>query len=493
MQTRRVVTIGISAAVGAAAGLLVGLMIHQQAQPGQLAPAAPRASAARSRGGEVGPPAMGGKPMARTITVGQGPYAGTTNQAIQKALDDAAAAGGGTVIVPAGTYMLHDAVHLRSGVRLVGEKGAILKKVPSVSSPVADYLGYGHYEFTVTEPAKFRVGMGVHLLDDNAGGFYTTVATIIDRKGELFFIDRMLNHDYDPRANARVVSVFPLVEGFGVEDAAVEGLVLDGNYPAETFRLTGCRGGGVFLLGSQRVRVVNVEVRNYHGDAVSFQQCADILVERCRLHHNTGHGLHPGSGSVRYVMRGVRAYDNGGCGIYYCLRTTHSILEDCELLDNAQAGISIGERDTDHLIRRNRVRGNGLAGVLFRQPARRGGNRVLIRDNAIGPNCTEKGDCEILIPAGLRQVWLDANTIDPGKGRAARVEAGCTNVYVTANTIAGSGQRPEDIDAGDEAVTFSAPNDFPPLGPAALPADGAKHLGLTTLPPWSEPQAPAGD
>src|SRR5438128_158095 len=105
---------------------------------------------------------------------------GLTNHTIQRMIDDRAARDGGTVEIPAGVYAMHDALHLRSGVRVVGERGTILRKVPSVSSPLVDYLGYGHREFTVAEPEKFRAGMGVHILDNNSGGFYTTVATITE-------------------------------------------------------------------------------------------------------------------------------------------------------------------------------------------------------------------------------------------------------------------------------------------------------------------------
>ena len=113
------------------------------------------------------------------------------------------------------------------------------------------------------------------------------MATITGRDGELFFIDRMLNHDYWARANARAVSAFSLVEATGIHDAAVAGLALDGGMPEETFKLNGCRGGGLFLLQSQRISVRNVEVVNFNGDALSFQQCVDITVADCRLHHNS--------------------------------------------------------------------------------------------------------------------------------------------------------------------------------------------------------------
>ncbi len=424
--------------------------------------------------------------MSKTVTAGQGAYAGDTNVAIQKAVDDVAAAGGGEVIIPAGTYSMHDALHLRSKVRIVGQPGAILMKVPSVSSPLGGYIGYGHYEFMAAEPEKFRPGMGVHILDDSSGGFYTTVATVTARKGDLFYIDRMLNHDYTAGNGGRIVSVYPLVEGTNVRDAAVIGLTLDGNTPHETFRLNGCRGGGVFLIGSQRVRIENVEVVRYNGDAVSFQQCADILVENCDLHDNTGQGLHPGSGSVRYVMRGVRSVNNGECAIFYCLRTTHSILEDCTFTGNGHSGVSIGERDTDHVIRKNVIRGNGRWGVLFRGAQLIGGDRVRLEGNTIAGNCTADGDEEILLRDPVRDVHLVGNAIEAGKNKAVRIDKGCTGVHLSGNTVAGK-PLPADHVTAPGGVSDEA-RQLPPLGPEALPLDGALHLNIPKLPKWSEPK-----
>src|SRR4051794_14202462 len=54
--------------------------------------------------------------------------------AIQKAIDAASAAGGGTVVIPAGTF-LSGAVFLKPHVNLHLEKGAVLKG----SEKVADY------------------------------------------------------------------------------------------------------------------------------------------------------------------------------------------------------------------------------------------------------------------------------------------------------------------------------------------------------------------
>lgn len=422
-----------------------------------------------------------------------------TNFALQRMVDEApgelaAAKRGGVVEVPAGEYRMYDALHLRSGVRVIGASGGsgvVLKKVPSVSSRIVDWLGYGHYEITVAEPEKFRVGMGVHIIDNQAMGFYTTVATIIGMEGERLFLDCMLHHDYSPGDGALAVSVYPLVEASGVTDASIEGVCLDGNKDEETFELNGCRGGGVFIYQSRGVAVRGVEVRNYRGDAISFQQNIDITVEDCHVHHNTGGGLHPGSGSVRYLLQNNWLHDNGGCGIFYCLRTTHSICRDNRIENNGQAGISIGERDTDHLVAGNTIRGQGGPGVLFRPITRRGGDRVKLEGNAIGGNCVRSGGAEIEVAAGLRRLHFVGNVFEPGDKPAIWIDEGCEEIYIEGNHVSGrelapedGGKEhsvlaaPEDVGGRRELATFAAPVEFPALGPLALPPDGALHLGI---------------
>jgi hypothetical protein len=403
-----------------------------------------------------------------------------TGTAIQKTIDQVAASGGGTVVIPAGTYFLDNAVHLRSGVHLIGEPGTILKKIPSVSSAIPDYLGYGHYEITVAEPEKFHVGMGIHVLDNHSPGFYTTVATIIGIEGERLFLDRMLNHDYHPGENARAVSAFSLLEADQVVDVVIENLVLDGNKAEETFSLNGCRGAGLFIYQSRRVAVRNVEIRNYRGDGLSFQQDIDITVDGCHLHHNTGGGLHPGSGSVRYILQGNRIHDNGGCGIFYCLRTTHSLCRDNLIENNAGTGISIGERDTDHAITGNTIRGQGGAGISFRPPTRCSGDRVVLKNNALHENCRLAGTAEIEIEDNLHWIHLEGNTITPAGKPAIRVGDHCSDIYIGNQSVSGHPLRPSDIAGTLDAVRFTPPLAFPAVGPDALPPNGALHLGVSS-------------
>ena len=401
-----------------------------------------------------------------------------TNFTLQRLVDEAARAGGGVVEVPAGEYLLHDALHLRSGVHVVGESGTVLRKVPGVSSRIVDYLGYGHYEITVAEPEKFHPGMGVHVIDQQSMGFYTTVATIIGKDGERLFLDRMLNHDYEPEAEAMAVSVYPLVEANGVCDASLEGVCLDGNKDDEIFELNGCRGGGVFIYQSSRIAVRGVEVRNYLGDAISFQQDIDITVEGCHVHDNRGGGIHPGSGSVRYLLQDNWVHDNGGCGIFYCLRTTHSICRDNLIENNAQAGISIGERDTDHLVIGNIIRHQGGPGILFRKPTRRSGDRVRLEGNTLIGNCSREGEAEIEVSGDLRQLHFVGNVFEPGDKSVIHIGEGCEGIYLEGNHLHDRLLSASDVTGQVGQVSFAAPTIFPELGPLALPPDGTRHLGV---------------
>lgn len=449
--------------------------------------------------------------MATTVTAA--PATNRTHEFLQTIVDDVAKRGGGEARLPAGVYDMFDALHLRSGVHIIADGEVVLRNMPSVSSVILDQLGYGHYEFRPAEPEKFRVGMGVLLFDKTTFNFCTTAATITHQRGDTFFINRPFARDYNADLAARVVNVHSLIEGAHVHDASATGLVLDGRCDEETHEINGCRGGGAFLLRCDRVRLDGLEVRKFRGDAISFQQCTDIRVTACNLHGNIGSGLHPGSGTVRYVMSGNHIHHNGRCGIFYCLRTTHSICDNNHIHDNGIIGISIGERDTDHLIRNNRIERNGGPAVAFRPPLHEPGNRVELRANMMSGNCRKTGYAEVMIPAGMRDILLDGNTIEPMTPgvRPVAVKTGCERIHAFANRVASRAQEHTDFivpaehadDAHDrwehprcgadvsttgvaDFVVTSTPTGFPAIGPAALPVDGALHLGVDRLPVWRD-------
>lgn len=407
---------------------------------------------------------------------------GTTNVAIQAAVDQLAMTGGGIVALADGVYEMEDALHLRSGITVRGTgAGTVLHKAPGVSSAIRGYMGYGHYDISMEEPDKFHVGMGVHIRDNRSGGFYETVATLTWREGERYGISRFLNHDYDGAFGGMINAVFPIISGIGLEHAAIEQLTIEGNKEQNPY-LGGCRGGGVYLSQAHEVAMRGLTVRNYHGDGISFQQCRNTLIEDCTLERQNGSGVHPGSGSVGAVMRRLVSRDNAQDGIFYCLRVSYSLCEDCVIEQNGGNGVSIGGRDTDHLLRRLTIRHNGGHAVYTRPDCEyMGGSRNRIEHSEIGPNCQTGVLGEIYLENVTTDFHILDNVITATAPPAAApvavfVAEECRRIVIAGNTLGGEDMEICRALCPDSEVSFERPTIALPVGPDARRAGAARHL-----------------
>jgi hypothetical protein len=238
----------------------------------------------------------------------------------------------------------------------------------------------------------------------------------------------------------------------------------------------------VFLLQAHNVTLRGLQVRDYNGDGISFQQCRGTVIEDCVLTGMTGLGLHPGSGSVGAVMRRNLSRGNGSDGIFYCLRVSFSLCEDNVIEDNGGCGISIGGRDTDHLIRRNTIRQNGKAGVFFRPgDLAMAGSRNRIEANTLEANGRKEGPAEIEVQGATRDVHVLGNTIRPG-GRdgqalpALFVNAQADRIVFYGNRVEGAAVPAVVNEAGPAAVSTQAPDRALEVGPDAAPTTAPQHL-----------------
>jgi len=333
-------------------------------------------------------------PLRAEIRVGiaEGDIRGSDGRAIQAAIDYVASLGGGTVRIGKGRYTLRNAVTLRDNVTLVGVTGeTVLAACDGVASKLTLDGDANERQITVADPGAFRVGDGVSIADkDNGGGFSVTTATLTAQTGPATFrLSGPLYLDYLVSLGATAKLAFPLIGGWQVKDAAVEGLVLEGNRDKAQY-LNGCRGGGIYLFECERVAIRNCTVRGYNGDGISFQVSAHVTVEDCLVEKNAGLGIHPGSGSKSPVVRRCRSLTNGSDGLYVCWRVTHGLFEDNEIRGNERAGVSIGHKDTDNLFRRNTIVQNLAAGVLFRNESEAmGAHRNVFENNRILDNAAD--------------------------------------------------------------------------------------------------------
>ena len=363
---------------------------------------------------------------------------GFTNTQVQCAIDRAAAAGGGEVELSAGVFAMADSMHLRSGVTVRGSGDAtVLRKDPMRSARVTCYLGYGHHDIVVDQPDAFRLGDGVYIHDRAGGGFYATVGTLVRREGATWFTDRAHVHDYTPRNEAVVQTLFPLVSASDVAGACVEGLTVDGNPSENPVAINGCRGGGVYAIRSRNVIFRDLLVRDFSGDGISFQTCDDLEIARCRVERCTGGGVHPGSGSNRFHIHDCAVRDNGGCGLFYCLRVRDSLLEDCVFEGNGSHGVSIGSRDTGHVNRRLTIRNSGGAGVFLRRCSRAdGAHDNLVAACTIEENCTKDGEAEVVVGGATEGTRLLGNAILRRQGKPAiLVHPEVLTLELAGNTI----------------------------------------------------------
>lgn len=309
--------------------------------------------------------------------------------AIQAAVDRVASLGGGTVRVGPGRWMLRNAVRLRSGVRLVGTPGrTTLRAMEGTRSLLRLDGDANEMQVTPEEPERFRPGDGVVIRDEHfAGAFTITTATLLRRTEEgAFTISEPLYLDYMVRRKAVLELAFPLVGGWGIEDASVEDLILEGE-PKGRPVLDGCRLAGVYLFRCRRVSVLRCSIRGYPGDGVSFQVSDDVRVDDCVAEDNGGHGLHPGSGATRPVLKGNTARRNAGDALFVCWRVRHGLFEGNLLESSAKSGISIGHKDTDNVFRSNRILGNGGPGIDFRKESEAmGAHRNCFENNEILDN-----------------------------------------------------------------------------------------------------------
>lgn len=320
------------------------------------------------------------------VRVGSGSveFTGDTHRAIQAAVDYVARLGGGTVELTDGTFLLGNAVRLRSGIRLVGQGDrTVLLKTPSISTPLADDTDWYETRVTVADAVGFEVGGGILLRGRHVHGQGETVTkhTILAVEANVLTLDSQPRQNLWVTHNATASTLFPMVTANDEKDIAIENLTINGNR-GKNAHLDGNYGGCVFLQDCERIRIVGVRAENNNGDGISWQVCHDVHVEDCVSVGHANLGLHPGSGSQRPVIRHNTIRDCG-IGLFWCWGVKHGVAEENDIRDIRDWGISIGHRDTDNVMRHNIVVNCGRGSLLFRrdEPEIRAAHRNVIEEN----------------------------------------------------------------------------------------------------------------
>jgi len=379
-----------------------------------------------------------------TVTVGSSnaDIIGTTDRALQAAVDYVTRLGGGTVHILAGTYRLRNAVYLQSKLRLIGSGAeTILVKEPSTTTKLAADSDWYDQEITLADATGFQVGDGVCLRTKNADTGATIVAkrTLIARQGNRFKLDRALRENFWQLGNATVSTLFPILSGEFISDLQIENLTLDGNKTHNEL-LDGNYAGCIFLQDCSRITIRGVHAKDFNGDGISWQICHDVLVENCVSENHHGLGLHPGSGSQRPIIRNCRLEGND-IGIFFCWGVKYGLAENNRIIGN-RIGVSIGHRDTDNLVTGNEIISSREVGVLFRPERGKdfAGHRNRIQNNKIVDSGATNG-VAIDVQGATESVVLSDNDItetrEPAGRIAVRLGTETREITVSSNRISG--------------------------------------------------------
>lgn len=310
------------------------------------------------------------RPVVR-VGIGEGDLRGRDHKVLQAAVDYIANLGGGTVEIGAGRYALRHPLQLRSNVHIHGVADkAVLVVGAGRKSALARDVAKGETEITLVDATGFELGDAIALEDRAGHGFEVTTATLVERLGpKSFRMGQPAENDYLVKRQGEVKHAISGIAGVKVKNASITGVTIEGNFgtPSSEY-LGGCRGGGVYLFGCEDVIVRHCVVRQYNGDAISFQgKCTRVVIESCLCENNANAGVHPGSGSHECTVRKNTVRKNGYVGLFVCVGVRKVVFEDNDITDNGGCGISIGFDDTDNMFRRNRVINNAETGVLFRR------------------------------------------------------------------------------------------------------------------------------
>jgi hypothetical protein len=376
-----------------------------------------------------------------TVGLSNADINGKDNRAIQAAIDMIHRMGGGKVQLLPGEYLLNDAIRMRSNVHLIGDRNkTILRRSPAISCPLLKDADIGQKEVTPKDPSLFKVGMGIVCRTDQlANVMVTKPLTIIRIENGVLYLNGYIEHDFiadlDSQGkdgyNGVVANIFPLIYGFEIENAIIEGLIIDSKVE-ENPGWVNVRTGGVCLDRTKHCVVRNVKSINNQGDGILVASSENTLVEDCEAAYNTYHGIHPGSHSPWTIIRRCLMHHNGSDGLYICWGVRESEFTDNIIHNNGirkigkRNGISIGHKDTDNLIARNHIYENAVAGIHFRiKTEANGAHRNKIIDNIIENNgLPEHSDngYGIFISGITHDIEIKNNTIRETRKGNARLQ-----------------------------------------------------------------------
>ncbi len=243
---------------------------------------------------------------------------------IQTAIDSLPPTGG-VVILPKGEFVLRQPIFLRDGVALRGQGRDTTLTLPSpiVWSKLTQDAKKSDTSLVVENAGGFTAGMVINIGPDHQMMYLdeTSPWRVTKVDGNTIHLDKPLDGDaLKPLPAGTVVgNFFPMIYASHGSDMEVRDLTINGRATADPAPFKGGYGASaVTFFRVRELRVDNVFVDGWKGDAFSFQSGRDINCTRNTVTNGLEKGYHPGSCQRRTNISRCVAENSGDDSFFFC-------------------------------------------------------------------------------------------------------------------------------------------------------------------------------
>ena len=294
---------------------------------------------------------------------------------------DALPASGGAVILPKGEFVLHRPLFLREGVTIRGQGAETKLALPSpiVWSKVAAPAAVGDTTVALEDASKFAPGWMLSLGDAEMYYLRATPPWYVKSvQGNTITLNQPLAKAL-PKG-ALVGNWFPVFHSANTSGIEIRDLDIIGRGDDPAPFLGSYGTSGVTFFFCREVRVDNVNIQGWKGDAFSFQGGRENLLTASRALQPREKGFHPGSCQQRMIISRCLADGSGDDAFFFCRYNQLSAMSNNTYLNSKAAMIGglAKAGDMFNTINRNLGKNNKL-GMSMGE----GANDVMIDNVAI--------------------------------------------------------------------------------------------------------------
>ncbi|MEI8309198.1 MAG: right-handed parallel beta-helix repeat-containing protein, partial [Verrucomicrobiota bacterium] len=294
---------------------------------------------------------------------------------------DALPAGGGAVILPKGEFVLHRPLFLREGVTIRGQGAETKLMLPSpiVWSKIAAPAVVGDTTVTLEDASKFSPDWMLSLGDAEMYYLRATPPWYVKSvQGNTITLSQPLDRAL-PKG-ALVGNWFPVFHTANSSNIEIRDLDIIGRGDDPAPFLGSYGTSGVTFFFTREVRVDNVNIHGWKGDAFSFQGGRENLLTASQALQPHEKGFHPGSCQQRMIISRCLADGSGDDAFFFCRYNQLSAMSNNTYLNSKAAMIGglAKAGDMFNTINRNLGKNNKL-GMSMGE----GANDVMVDNVAI--------------------------------------------------------------------------------------------------------------